>query len=361
MPWSTPALKDVRILVRDQVRAKARGADAAIPNSVMRVICDACAALCHLTLQYVDWLAKQLMPDTAEKEWLDRHARMWLTNADGTTGRKLATIAVGEVNLTGAAWTLVPAFTPLGPSGVGYETTADVYLAGGGGLTPAPARALDPGTQGNLPAGSSMLLAVAPDGVDSAATVISMDGGVDEETDDELRSRVLLRIRQPPMGGAANDYVEWTLAVSGVTRAWCAPLEMGIGTVTVRFMCDVLRADRDGFPLQADIDRVEGYLETVRPVTVKDLFVMAPLRQPVDVVINRLNPDTPNVRAAIADSLNAMLHERAAPGATIYAAWKNMAIMEAPGVVSFYLANSLDDVMPSPGHMAVLGNIFYGD
>jgi len=33
---------------------------------------DANAGLGYLTLLYIDWLAKQLLPDTAETEWLDR-------------------------------------------------------------------------------------------------------------------------------------------------------------------------------------------------------------------------------------------------------------------------------------------------
>jgi uncharacterized phage protein gp47/JayE len=198
-------------------------------------------------------------------------------------------------------------------------------------------------------------------GVDSEVGVVSMDGGVDDETDDELRERVLLRIRQPPMGGAAIDYVHWALAVPGVTRAWPYPLEMGMGTITVRFMMDSLRDDRDGFPVATDIERVADYLDKVRPVAIKDIFVEPPLRQSVNVEINRLTPDTPSIRLAIAANLRDMLRERAAPGQTIYAAWKNWAVMGAPGVDNFFLGNSRDDVMPSPGHMPVLGNILYGN
>ena len=57
--------------------------------------------------------------------------------------------------------------------------------------------------------------------------------------------------------------------------------------------------------------------------------------------------------------LKDMLYVRAAPGQTIFAAWKYYAIMSAPGVRSFELLNPTDDVMPSVGHMAVLGDIFY--
>jgi uncharacterized phage protein gp47/JayE len=362
MPWETPRLETVRTLVRDQVRGNLTGADATIPNSILRVLSDVAAALCHLTLQYIDWLAQQLLPDTAEAEWLDRHGHMWLTNADGTTGRKLATLAEGVVSLTGQTWVAVPVGQRLinHATEVEYETTEAIVLAPGGYPTPVPVRALDAGMVGNLPQGTSLALLQAPPGVDGAATVVLIDGGIDDEETEDLRGRVLLRIRQPPMGGAAIDYRHWALAVAGVTRAWAYPLEMGMGTVTVRFMADSLRADEEGFPRQFEIDRVIQYLDSVRPVAVKDCFVVAPIRHAVNVEINRLVPDTTAVRLAIAESLKEMLRERAEPGGVIYAAWKNFAIMQAPGVISFFLGNSRDDVMPSPGHMPVLGNIIYG-
>ena len=55
-----------------------------------------------------------------------------------------------------------------------------------------------------------------------------------------------------------------------------------------------------------------------------------------------------------------MLHELAAPGQTIYAAWISYAVMSAPGVESFTLVSTADCVMQSLGHMAVLGTIYSG-
>jgi uncharacterized phage protein gp47/JayE len=360
LPWHTPDLKQVRISVRDQVRANLEGADANIPNSILRVLADVSGALCHLVLQYLDWLAKQLLPDTAEQEWLERHANLWLKNLDGTTGKKLATLAKGEIGLTGIAWTPVPSGTRFtGDTGRDYETTEQVFLAAGGQVTPAPTRALDPGIGGNLEPGAGMALTSNVPGLDPVAIVLIMDGGVEEESEDHLRARVLLRIREPPMGGAATDYEQWALAVPGVTRAWCYAMEMGIGTCTVRFMMDELRADEEGFPHQSDVDMVAAHIDTVRPVTVKDMFVVSPIRHPVHVEILNLFPDNLSTQAAINANLKAMILERAVPGQPIYAAWKNFAIMSAPGVVSFSLSNSGDDIMPSPGHMPVMGNIIY--
>jgi uncharacterized phage protein gp47/JayE len=301
------------------------------------------------------------MADTAETEWLDRIADMWLLNADGTTGRKLATLATGAINFTGTGGTVVPIFTQLtaGAGLVGYETTEEVTILADATVT-APARALDSGAVGNLDPGVS-LTATTPitTGALTSATVSTMSGGTDMENDDDLRMRVLLRIRQPPMGGDAKDYVQWALAVPGCTRAWCYANEMGIGTVTLRVMFDQLRADNDGFPYQEDLDKVKTYLDSVRPVALKDFWVLAPIKQFIDVYVDKLQPSTDAVKAEIEANLRAMLLAKAAPGQTIFASWISYAIMSAPDITSFFLANQSDYVMLSKGHMAVLRDIYY--
>jgi uncharacterized phage protein gp47/JayE len=77
------------------------------------------------------------------------------------------------------------------------------------------------------------------------------------------------------------------------------------------------------------------------------------------VYITDLVQDTPSTRVAIEQSLQAMLKVYAAPGQTIFAAWKAAAIMNTPNVTSFDMLNMADDIMASPGNMAVLGNIIY--
>lgn len=359
MPWSTPTLKTVRSLVRDAIRGNLPGADATVPNSVLRVMSDSMGGLCHMTLQYVDWLALQLIPDTAETEWLDRHGDIWLVNSDGTTGRKLATLAEGIILVTGDQGAAVPIGTQFAwASTMTYESTELVILSDV--ATPVPVRAIDPGAAGNRDLGDTMTMATPAAGVVAIAEVLYIGGGADTENDDDLRTRVLERIRQPPMGGAAHDYVRWAKAVPGVTRAWCVPNEMGIGTVTVRIMCDVLRADNDGFPFDEDLARVTAYIDTVRPVTTKDFWVLGPIKQFIDVHIDNLVPDNTGTRAGIEENLQIMLFDNAAPGQTIYAVWKSSAILLAPSVVSFDLVDWDDDVMESSGHMAVLGDIIYG-
>lgn len=364
MPWQTPTLKQVRKTNADYISGNLRAP--LVPTGVARILADANAGNAHQVLKYIDWLADQLLPDRAEKLFLDRHGRIWLVNSDGTRGRKLAKFASGTANLFGTTSVVVPAYTQLvgfGAGGVTYETTAQITL--GAGANSVPIRALDPGSAGNLPDGQPLSVSTAVQGLNPQGTIGSVSGGTDEESDDELRLRILARIQKPPMGGDADDYVEWALSVPGVTRAWCSPRELGPGTVTVRFMCDDLRAGAGGFPTSDDVTAVHDFLMIVRPVTA-DVFTVAPLPEPIGFTLTNLAGDSTALRAAIAANVSAMLQRKAAPASavngqpvdaqTIYAAWVSEAVLQTAGVTSFDLTMS-DHVMPSKGSLAVLGTI----
>ncbi len=371
MPWFTPTLKQVRELTRDNVAGllatlaipknillASLNRQASVGNSVLRVMSDAMAGLAHLTLKYIDWLSLQLLPDTAETEWLDRHGAIWLVNSDGSVGRKTASYASGTVTITGQAGTACPtgALLQVGDGTVSYETTQQVFVSATG--TPVPVRALDPGVAGNLLTGDVLSFVPVIPGVDQNATAVNIIGGTDTETDDELRARVLKRIRQPPMGGDASDYEQWALAVGGVTRAWASPLEQGMGTVVLRFMCDDLRADNNGIPLEEDVLRVSTYLNSVRPVAVKDIFCVAPIPFPINLGITAMVTDSPSTRQSVEDSMREMILEKAAPGGTIYRSWVDYAVSDALGELHHELTfNTV--TMPTPGHLPILGSVIY--
>lgn len=355
MPWNTPTLADVRRQARDYVQSYLPGADTAVPNSNLRVITENNAQIGSGSLLYLDWLALQIMVDTAEAEFLDRWAQIYIG------GRKAATFSAGTITVTGINGTILPiASTFQGAGDFVYETTQQITI---GALPTAVAvQSLVAGAGGNLEVGSKVSLLDAVSGVDGSATVVTLTGGTDIENDDDLRARVLFRIQQPPMGGSKTDYEQWLLSVPGVTRAWSAPLEMGIGTVTVRFMMDELRADPDpsidGFPLPDDVITAALYLDSFRPVAVKDNFVVAPIPQPIDFTITGLTPDTTAIRAAIAAEVKAMMKEKAIPGQPMYRSWIDEAISSVVGEDHHELTYTTT-AATSAGHLAVLGTITY--
>jgi len=356
MPWITPTLKDTRRLTRDYVLSQL-GARAMIPNSVLRIMSDAMAGLTHLALLYLDWLAKQLMPDTAEREWLDRHGTIWLTNADGSKGRKAATFAEGTMRYEGLTGIVIPVGTILqGANTVQYQTVTEGMI-GADLFGTSDAVALTAGAVGNLLDGDQLTLAPPITGITTVTLLGDMTGGVDTETDDQLRERILFRIQNPPMGGSQADYVRWAMAVPGVTRAWAAP-ELGPGTMTVRFLMDDIYPDNHGMPQESDIVEVYDYVNSKRPVTVYDCFVFAPILYFYDITIKDLVNDDESVRARIEEAIKDIERKRSKPGQTWYRSWVEEAIINAVGEESHELIFTTVD-MPGSAYMPCLGTVLY--
>ena len=147
---------------------------------------------------------------------------------------------------------------------------------------------------------------------------------------------------------------------------WPAPCEQGVGTITVRFMMDDLRANRNGFPTGDDLQIVRDFLNTVRPVTTKDYFVKSPIPEEINFILKNLVPDSASVRSAVIQSVKDMLKIKARPSyavngtiqppQTIFAAWVSEAIMQTSGVESFDLVMD-DHLMPNKGSMGVMGSM----
>lgn len=364
MPLAIPTLAEARGLSRDAVIEALRVG--ALPgNCPAGILADDNGALAFLVLQYIARQADEYLPDRAGEQMLQRWADIFLPN-----GRKAATYSVLTATLSGPAGVVVSQGTQFSANGILFQATAAATLGGTGVLTTISVRALTAGIVGNLDNGTSLSLVVAISGVTASAAVTGITSyGVDIESIDSLRDRVLFRIRKPPMGGSADDYVAWAREVPGVTRAWAAPHEVALGTVTIRFMMDELRAAFGGYPIQADCDAVAAHIATVRPVTVSDIYVFAPIPQGVNLAVTNLSPDTPSTRAAIQSSLRDMFKQRAAPARavngrlvpaqTIYAAWQSEAISAADGVDYFDLAAG-DAVMQSNARMATLGTVSFG-
>lgn len=363
MPWPKISLRDRRVQVRDDIAAHLPGADATIPNSVMRVIGDGQASLCHDNDKHLEWVARMMMPDTAEGEFADRWASIWLPN-----GRKAASFSTGFATVTGQIGSIIPSNSELQATvydDEGRQVRVMFVIPAGITLSSTSAavaiEADTAGAIGNLDEGAVLSFVDVPTGIDGQAAVSAggLTGGADAETDPLLIERYIDVIQNPPHGGAVNDYIQWAKEVPGVTRAWAAQ-EMGIGTITVRFMMDDVRADAHGIPTEPDVALVQAYIDQVRPVTVADFFVVAPIPLALDLDIDALVGDTPETRANIAVELSDMLKGRARPGGIIYASWISEAISAATGEDHHTIALT-NIIPPSAGHIVVPGTLSFDD
>ena len=251
---------------------------------------------------YLDWIAQQILPDTADEETLERIANLRLNQP-----RKAAQPAEGVAGFTAAAGRVVDVDTVMKANdGRAYRVTASVTTVVGTNI--ARVEAVDAGTLGNIDAGTVLTLIQPVEGLVSTFTVLApgLVGGIAQESVESLRARVVRSYRVVPHGGSKDDYETWALECPGVTRAWCRRNYMGPGTVGVFFMRD---GDSNPIPDAAQLTEVRDYIEQLRPVTA-ELYVIPPVAVPVPYRI-RLTPDTGAVRAAVEAQL-IDLHSREA-------------------------------------------------
>lgn len=320
---------------------------AALRNSFIKLFGKVIGGATHLLHGHLDWIAKQILPSTADDENLLRWATIF-----GLT-RNEASFAEGTVTFTGTNEITIPEGTELvSADGVVFRTTADGEIASG--TVDIDVIAEVAGETGNSAIGTVLSLAAPLAGVDAETTVsVALAGGSDQETVEELRTRLLARIQSPPLGGAQQDYVQWAKETSGVTRAWCYPAYLGAGTVGVFFMRD--NDESGAFPSESEVEAVSAYIETKRPVTAQH-YVFAPTAQEVDFNI-AISPDTAELRAAVEAELQDLFDRDAEPGGVIYLSRMREAVSVAAGETDNSISSPSADVDPSNGYIATLGTV----
>lgn len=347
MSFVRPTLSQIIERARADYEGRMPGADSRLRRSFLDVAARVQSGAVSGLYGYLDFIARQILPDTAEREYLARHAALW------NLARKAATAAAGIADATGTDGVAIPAGTVLARvDGARFLVTADAVIASG--TAPLAVEAEVAGPDGNSAASTPLTFVSPIAGVQAVAAVggAGLAGGANEEADDDLLARLLQRIRNQPQGGAGADYERWALEVDEVTRAWVYPLYLGEGTVGITFVMD---GRVDIIPLSADVTAVQAHIDEVRPVTAT-VTVFAPLTLDVDMTI-ALSPDTPEVRAAVLAELADLFTRDSTPGGTLYLSRINEAISIAAGEDHHALLAPVADVVASAGTLARLGAV----
>lgn len=147
--------------------------------------------------------------------------------------RKDATFATVVLTIDGNKGATVPAGSMFSTSDGIYFTTVEDAVIGEDGTAKVRAAAEDAGSIGNVSAGKITKIPISIYGVKSVTNEYAAYDGFDEESDDALRSRYLIKVRTPATSGNPYHYLEWALEVEGVGQAKVISLWDGPGTVKV--------------------------------------------------------------------------------------------------------------------------------
>ncbi len=354
MAFDRPTLPQLIERIKTDISGRMAGVDPRLRRSILGVLARVEAGVAHGLYGYLDWLARQIMPDSAESEILDRWASWW-----GIV-RKAASPAFGEVDFAGVDGSVIAAGTVLQrPDGAEYTVDTEVTVIGGTAVATVTASVA--GQDGNSAAGVALALVSPVAGVQPGATVAAagLVGGADIEADEALRDRLRNRVQQPPQGGSVADYEFWAMDIPGVTRAWVMPSWLGIGTVGVLFVRD---DDVDIIPDASEVQTVQDYIDGVRPVTA-DVTVLAPTAVAVDMTI-KLTPNTAVVQAAVTTAITDLFRRAAqvedgSGSGTILLSHIEEAVNLADGETDHLVVAPATDVTFAAGEIGVLGVITY--
>lgn len=353
MPYQSPTLSALIKQGQQDIQIN-------LPNvrthSVISVLNHINAALSAGEHQHLDWLAKQIIPTTADEAYLLEYARM-----KGVM-RKMPSVAEGLVTFEVATPTTIPEGTKLqNETGLTFVVSQTVQAPRG--EINVAVEAEQEGVDSNLASNTPLTLISAILGVKPTARVKSMSGGTNIESLDSVRSRLLFRVQYPPAGGAAHDYIRWAKEVSGVTRAWCFERYRGGGTVGVAFVLD---EQTDILPTDTDLQRVRRYIEGhINPETGLyegmpanvELFVFSPVLYQIHLTI-RLVPATLALKSAVTNALKALFAQTEL-GGKIYLSHLRAAISNVTGEQDNSVTQPSEDISLPIDAIAVLGNIVW--
>lgn len=297
---------------------------------------------------YLNWIAKQILPDTADAVTLERQALLRLE-----TPRIPAKSATGSASFLASAGSVLDANLVVQASdGRQYRVVDAITPASG--INTAKLEAVDGGILGNAAAGLTLKLVQPVTGIDETFTVLApgITGGSNQESVESLRSRVIRSYQVIPHGGDADDYVTWALECAGVTRAWTVKNYLGPGTVGVFFVRD---GDASIIPDANEIATVKSYIDTKAPVTA-EVIVLAPVLKAVNYTI-KLTPDTTVVRTAVTAELTDLHEREAGLGETLLISHIREAISSAQGEVDNVVGSPANDVTAKPNELLTVGAI----
>lgn len=277
---------------------------------------------------------QQASVDTATDSSLDAIAANW-----GVT-RKAAVAASGPFTFARATasstdWpipqgTLITTFPDVNGNIVAFTTDADATLTAGTTTIQVSATCSNPGpgSGGNLTSTTPLIIGSALPGIDSVTLTTDITNGLDTETDDALRARVLEAMQNPPGAGSPSDYQEWAMSVTGVASATPLPRNRGPGTVDV-----IITGTATVVPDATLIAAVQAVMDKNAPADA-DVLVLGPTIVTVDSAVQvtlatgyTLAAVTPDVQTAVANYVNSV-----AAGGTVRNSWEVKAVLGVTGV-----------------------------
>ena len=365
MPYDRPSLTELIERIENDYAVRVDNSQTFLQKSVYKIFAKVQGGGHHLMYDFIEYVKDQLFITSADEETLEK------IGAEYGILRGFGEKATGQALATGVDGITVTVGTELQTdSGNKYKVLYDGTVSSG--QVNLDIEAVGVGTDYDENAGVVLTFSQPIVGINSTATVIG-DGitdGIDADTKEGYRIKILNRKRKPPHGGTEEDYEQWALEYSGnITRAWTIPEYQGIGTIGLAFVKD--NDPSSIFPSEAERIALRAYLvshydETIGkyvgiPVTAEPGFFVIGL-EPYSVNMTlQLYPNNSSTRANIQAKYEELIKQASGPGYTIAISQFYEAITGAAGEIKSKILYPSDDVVASIRQLHVPGTITFQD
>ncbi|MGN1131684.1 MAG: baseplate J/gp47 family protein [Ruminococcus sp.] len=211
----------------------------------------------------LEWFKRQMFPSTATGNYLDYHAKERGLSRRGSncaSGYVYFTLEYAiDTDVTIPSGTKL---TTLGKNPLRFVTTGTGVIKSGTTYTKVHTVAEKGGKEYNVPANAICAAITTIKNINVIKNLEPMTGGTDEESDDELRERLLYLYRNHNNGTNIAYYKALAESVDGVHSAGVVPRNRGVGTVDIFIAKDASTAD------SALISKVQSIVSTQREVNV---------------------------------------------------------------------------------------------
>ena len=364
MPYDRPTLQEIIDRNKSDIKSRTERSETFLQKSVYNVLATVFGGSEHLMYDFIEYTKEQLFVSTADEESLEKHG------AEYGIFKNIGTKATGTAVVTGTNGITIDAESELqSATGNKYQTTVDATVSSGTANLTIEAKAT--GTDYNEDVGAVLTFSSPIPGVSATATLTGtgITGGINEDTKEQFRTKILNRKRQSPHGGIEIDYENWSLEYSGsITRAWAIPEYQGIGTIGLAFVMD---NEDNIFPNESTRDALRAYIVSHYdsaigkyvgiPVTANSgFFIIALTPYTIDMTI-QVYPNTSAVRTAITTKIDELIQQSGEPGGSIAISQFYEAITAAVGEIKSRIITPTDDVSVSTAQLHYPGTITFQD
>lgn len=214
-----------------------------------------------------------------------------LVGEEDGLSRKPATYSIQLIEFTGVVGTTIPKGRILATVGttenesIEFATQQQVIISSTGTIT-VEAQCTTLGAIGNVDIGNITVLSQSINGVQKVTNTTIVKKGVDIESDDDYRCRILLNARTPATSGNKYHYMNWALAVSGVGAVKVFPLWDINNGLNGNGSVKVVIADTDRHAVTSQlITDTFTYIETVRPIGAT-VTVVSAIEKSINITTN---------------------------------------------------------------------------